>query len=158
MDEKVISTEEKTILKNRRHRFMPFLKRRVIETLVITIITSLIVSGVFFFGAFEMTRGNCTAALIVCLTANIVLFHICQRRHLLTVFNTLVYYRVNLATVLIVSLMALLLACLDAEPFFTFLFSPYKLWNIAYQFTKVQSTLMTSGIYLLTTLVTPAIS
>lgn len=137
---------------------MPFLKLRVIETFVITFILSLIVSGLFYYNVFEMTRGNCAAAIIICLAVNILLHYLCHRRHLLTVFLLHIYYRVNITAVLIVSLAALLLACFNIEPLFTFLFSPYKLWNIACGFSKVQSVLTTSGIYLAVTLITPAIS
>ena len=158
MTENKVPSENQQPSDNYREPFMPFFKWRMIETLVITVITSLIASGLFFFGVFEMVRNKCVIVLIICMIIDIVLFHIYQRRYLFTVFNIRIYLRVNIAVVLMISLSALLLAYLNAEPFFTFLFSPYKLWNIAFGFSKVKSVLITSGIYLLTTLITPAIS
>lgn len=156
MSKEVPTTQNKDI--TNYQPLMPFLKLRVIETFIITVILSLIVSGLFYYNIFEMTRGNCAAAIIICLAVNIVLQYVCHRRHLLTVFLLHIYYRVNITAVLIVSLAALFLACFNIEPLFTFLFSPYKLWNIACGFSKVQSVLTTSGIYLAVTLITPAIS
>lgn len=132
---------------------MIYLTRRIYETLTYHIISSFIVSLLFYFGI--LPQGYKLSVLMLGISAlfdiiAVIFFTAIYYKY--TQEDTKTFYKTNLLAVSLLIACANLLAILDSvvsmEPIYTFLFFPFKLGMIAIGMSKFVSA-FTLGIILL---------
>ncbi len=108
---------------------MRFLYRRFIEYFASEIALSLV--GTFFlsFIVKKVTGAMAICVMLLCLLINIIYIYRCLMSHIFCASRKQ-YFRVNLKVFLVFAAINLVMARLNLEPFYTWLFLPYKIFTI----------------------------
>ena len=105
-------------------------------------------------GLIIQTRSN--ALTVMCLIfAVIILFHIyCLRAYIRFVHNPAVYLKVNVTVFLVFAVINMMLAFINKEPYYTYLFLPYKLFMV-FGVSKIMSAAIINLVMLFIIMIIP---
>lgn len=135
---------------------MRFLGVRLKETLIFQCVSSIIASAVFYFGILEQTVKGCSFIMLLLIIINgAQMFADLKKYRLFSGVRRQEFYKVNFTVIIVLTVLAGGFAWFNAEPVFTWLFFPFKIFNILLKAPKVLSVLAVSTILAIITAIVP---
>ena len=123
---------------------MPFLFRRMLETIGFQFLLSLIFSTPFHFGWLPQKVGPIMIAMLLCITLNLIFFFICLKGYLVSVEDIKCYFITNYLVLFILCTGAVALAIFNVEPLYSFLFFPFQVLNLISECSKAVAAILSS--------------
>lgn len=123
---------------------MPFILRRMLETVGTQLILSLIFSSLFHFGVLEQTKGMIAMIMSLCILLNLAFLFVCLKGYFVSVDNIKYYFLVNFSVLFVLCAGAITLAALNVEPLYTFLFFSFKFLSVVFSISKIVSAIISS--------------
>lgn len=123
---------------------------------VVNLIPSAIFALLMQLGIIPQMLGYVLGCIVVCIAINMVYNVKRCLRHIKRLRNSKKYLFINVSIVLIFASLNVLMAYLNIEPVYTYLYLPYKI-GILMGASKIVSALILNGVMLLTIILAPAI-
>lgn len=123
---------------------------------VVNLIPSAIFALLMQLGIIPQMLGYVLGCIVVCIAINMVYNVKRCLRHIKRLRNPKKYLFINVSIVLIFASLNVLMAYLNIEPVYTYLYLPYKI-GILMGTSKIVSALILNGVMLLTIILAPAI-
>ena len=127
---------------------MPFFKRRMYEYWLSMIISSIVVTALFTGGVFVSNKLSFVVGMIFVIAGNLIYQYYCLNSYLCYVEDYGTYFKTNILVFLTHGVAATVSAFLNYEPYYTYLFMPYKLF-VYFGVSKAVSAIFVSLIMIL---------
>ena len=135
---------------------MPFFKRRFFEYVLAQMVPSVIFTYLFTHNLIAQTYAACVIVCTVCIVGNMAFQFMCLEDYLYSRESYKEYYRVNLTVFLIYAVVGTLLAYINIEPLYTYLFMPYKLFTF-FNVSKVTSNVVINLLMIVLVFLVPSL-
>ena len=137
---------------------MRFFGIRFKETLLTQFIVSVIASAVFHFDILEQTKKGCAYVMLLCIVINgVKLFLDLKGYRLFSGVHRREFYKVNFTVTGIMTAVAVIMAKLNLEPVYTWLFFPFKILYTLWGLPKSVSAFLVGAVFIIITAVVPFI-
>ena len=108
---------------------MTFLFARIRETFIFEMLISVIFAFLFYTGVLASTNIGSGIIMLVCIGFILWHLHKCLVEYYFFAGERGLYYITNFTTVFIFASINIVMAALNAEPYYTWLFLPYKVFT-----------------------------
>ncbi len=108
---------------------MPFLFARLRETFIFEILISVIFAFLFYTGVLASTNIGSGIIMLFCIGLILIHLHKCLVEYYLFAGERELYYITNFTVLIIFASLNIVMAAFNAEPYYTWLFLPYKVFT-----------------------------
>ncbi len=134
---------------------MLIILRRLVEIIGVHFALSACFAAVFALGFLPQIGGIASLAMLCCMCVYWYFQLKCLKGHLLYTCDVTEYFIVNVTAMALLAVSGLILAVLNVEPIFTWIFFPFKLFVIRNEAPKWLSAALIGAAYLGVTVLVP---